>query len=212
MDRPLGLTVGTLLSNRAGAGLDPCGVLQTKVLLNASGTTEIVFFLGESASATEAQLLIKKYRDADLDAVFAEVTQQWDDTLGIVQVKTPDRALDILLNRWLPYQTLACRVWARTGFLSGERRLRFSRSVARRHGALRVAARHRARTFTQGGWRGNSSKATFSIGGYRRQATASVPACPMTAAGSLMSLPTMFRSRATLAYLKRWFRFWRAPH
>ena len=48
--------------------------------------------------------------------MFADVTQQWDDMLGTVQVKTPDRALDILLNRWLLYQTLACRVWARTGF------------------------------------------------------------------------------------------------
>ncbi len=60
--------------------------------------------------------MIAKYRKADLDAVFAAVTQQWDDMLGAVQVKTPDRALDILVNRWLPYQTLACRVWARTGF------------------------------------------------------------------------------------------------
>ena len=82
---------------------------------------------------------------------FAEVTRQWDDTLGTVQVKTPDRALDILLNRWLPYQTLACRVWARTGLLSGERRLWFSRPIAGRHGAMRVAARQsRASIFSSG--------------------------------------------------------------
>src|SRR5260370_42606030 len=35
---------------------------------------------------------------------------------NVVQVKTPDRAMDIMLNRWLPYQTLACRVWARAAF------------------------------------------------------------------------------------------------
>jgi cyclic beta-1,2-glucan synthetase len=116
MDRPLGLTPGTLLSNRSGAGLDPCGALQTQIELRPRETVEIVFFLGESASREEAESLIKKYRDAELDAVFAAVTRQWDDTLGVVQVKTPDRALDILLNRWLPYQTLACRVWARTAF------------------------------------------------------------------------------------------------
>jgi cyclic beta-1,2-glucan synthetase len=116
MDRPLGLTAGALLSNRTGAGLDPCGALQTKTQLAPAGTTEIIFFLGESKDEAEAQFLIKKYRDADLDAVFASVTQQWDETLGVVQVKTPDRALDILLNRWLPYQTIACRVWARTAF------------------------------------------------------------------------------------------------
>ncbi len=116
MDRPLGLTLGTRLSNRSGAGLDPCGALQTKIQLRPHETTEIVFFLGESASGEDAEFLIKKYRGAELDAVFAAVTRQWDDTLGVVQVKTPDRAMDILLNRWLPYQTLACRVWARTAF------------------------------------------------------------------------------------------------
>jgi cyclic beta-1,2-glucan synthetase len=116
MDHPLGLTSGTLLSNRSGAGLDPCGALQTTIQLIPSGTTEIVFFLGESANGTEAESLIKKYRDTDLDAIFAAVTLQWDEILGVVQVKTPDRALDILLNSWLPYQTLACRVWARTAF------------------------------------------------------------------------------------------------
>ena len=115
LDRPLGLTLGATLSNRVGAGFDPCGVLQTQVRLNASGATEIVFFLGE-ALRPNARTLIAKYRKADLDATFNEVVQQWDDTLGTVQVKTPDRSLDILLNRWLPYQTLACRVWARVGF------------------------------------------------------------------------------------------------
>jgi cyclic beta-1,2-glucan synthetase len=86
------------------------------VTLDVAGTTEIVFFLGQSPSGAEAQSLVAKYRKANLDAVFAAVTQQWQDTLGVVQVKTPDRAMDILLNNWLPYQTLACRVWARTAF------------------------------------------------------------------------------------------------
>jgi cyclic beta-1,2-glucan synthetase len=116
MDRPLALTPATMLSNRSGAGLDPCGALQARLQLQPDQTAEIVFFLGESASGTDAELLIKKYRDADLDAVFAAVIRQWDQTLGVVQVKTPDRAMDILLNRWLPYQTLACRVWARAAF------------------------------------------------------------------------------------------------
>jgi cyclic beta-1,2-glucan synthetase len=116
LDRPLGLTPGAILSNRVGPGLDPCGVLQTQLRLNAGAAREIVFFLGQGATKAEARSLVAKYRAADLDAVFTEVVKQWDDTLGTVQVRTPDRALDLLLNRWLPYQTLACRVWARTGF------------------------------------------------------------------------------------------------
>ena len=116
LDRPLGLTPGAALSRRTGAGMDPCGAMQTQIRLSAVGTAEIVFFLGENATKIDAQALVKKYRAADLDAVFKTVTQQWDNILGAVQVKTPDRALDILLNRWLVYQTLVCRVWARTGF------------------------------------------------------------------------------------------------
>ena len=116
LDRPLGLAQGAQLSNRTGAGLDPCTVLQTRVVLNPVGATEIVFFLGQTANAAQAQALIAKYRSADLNAVFAAVTKQWDDVAGAIQVKTPDRATDILLNRWLPYQTLACRVWARSAF------------------------------------------------------------------------------------------------
>ena len=78
--------------------------------------TEIVFFLGEAASRAQALSLIAKYRTADLDAVLSTSTRLWDDVLGTVQVKTPDRSLDIMLNRWLLYQTLACRVWARSAF------------------------------------------------------------------------------------------------
>ncbi len=116
LDRPLGLTHGAVLSCRVGAGMDPCAALQTPVRLSAGGTAEVVFFLGQAANKIDAQKLVAKYRAANLDAVLADVTRQWDETLGVVQVKTPDRALDILLNRWLPYQVLACRVWARAGF------------------------------------------------------------------------------------------------
>ena len=116
LDRPQALNPGAVLSNRVGPGLDPCGALQTQLRLNAGATTEIAFFLGEGGTKAEAQSLIAKYRAADLDEILADVVKQWDNVLGTVQVRTPDRALDLLLNRWLPYQTLACRVWARTGF------------------------------------------------------------------------------------------------
>ena len=116
LDHPAVLAGATPLSQRTGAGLDPCGALQTRLDLKANGSTEIVFLLGEAATAAEAQSLVKKYRAADLDAVLAAVVDFWDETLGAVQVMTPDRAMDILLNGWLLYQTLACRVWARAAF------------------------------------------------------------------------------------------------
>jgi len=116
LDQPVALARTVPLSNRVGAGLDPCGALQTRLDLKTNGASEIVFFLGETATPADAQSLLKKYRTADLDAVLGAVTRLWDDLLGTVQVTTPDRSMDILLNRWLVYQTLACRVWARAAF------------------------------------------------------------------------------------------------
>ena len=104
------------LSNRVGGGLDPCGAMQTTVTLRPGEATELTFLLGEEASSAAAVALMERYRSLDLDAVLKEVTAFWDQTLGAIQVKTPDRSMDILVNGWLLYQTLCCRVWARTAF------------------------------------------------------------------------------------------------
>jgi cyclic beta-1,2-glucan synthetase len=104
------------LSKRVGAGFDPCGALKTTVELSPDATIELKLVIGVGESVAGAAALIERYRAADLDAVFKEVTDFWDRTLSVIQVKTPDRSMDILLNGWLLYQTLACRVWARTGF------------------------------------------------------------------------------------------------
>jgi cyclic beta-1,2-glucan synthetase len=104
------------LSNRAGGGLDPCGAMQTEMTLAPGEAAELIFLLGEEASTEAAVTLIERYRTRDLDAALKEVTDFWDQALGAIQVKTPDRSMDILVNGWLLYQTLACRVWARTAF------------------------------------------------------------------------------------------------
>ncbi len=104
------------LSGATGAGLDPCAVLQRVIELNVDETLEVAVLFGQCATLKEAQDLIVRYRAIDLDTVLADVTNQWADVLGAVQVKTPDRAMDIQLNGWLLYQTLACRIWARSAF------------------------------------------------------------------------------------------------
>ncbi|MBK8174873.1 MAG: glycosyl transferase [Rhodospirillales bacterium] len=113
---PAALAVAGPLSNTVGAGLDPCGALRTTVELEAGGTIEIVFLLGDAAGAEEARSLLARYRTADLDDVRSDVGAFWDRVLGAVQVKTPDRPMDIMLNGWLLYQALACRMWARSAF------------------------------------------------------------------------------------------------
>jgi cellobiose phosphorylase len=114
--RPAALRDERPLSGRLGAGLDPCGALQTRIELPPDMQIDLVFMLGDAASETEAQQLIAKYRSIDVDTVLAEVAAQWNGLLDTVQVRTPDRAMDILLNDWLPYQVLGCRLWARTAY------------------------------------------------------------------------------------------------
>jgi cyclic beta-1,2-glucan synthetase len=105
------------LSGRTGAALDPCGAIQAEVLLAPSEARTITGLLGDAADGEAARALVGKYRDA---ATVADALRQavgfWDRLLGTLAVKTPDRALDVMVNRWLPYQALACRVWGRSAF------------------------------------------------------------------------------------------------
>jgi len=114
--RPAALQRSGPLSGRVGAGLDPCAALQTLFELRPGERIEIVVLLGQGKNQEEARELTNRYRAANLDQVLAEVTQQWDEALGTVQITTPDRSMDILANRWLLYQTLSCRVWGRAAF------------------------------------------------------------------------------------------------
>jgi cyclic beta-1,2-glucan synthetase len=157
-DHPASLERGDHLSNKVGAGLDPCAALQTMVELRAGGRAEIVFFLGEAATAEEARIMIALYRGADLDDILRAVTERWDGILGAVRVTTPDRAMNFMLNRWLLYQTLACRVWSRSGFYQAGGAYGFrdqlqdvmALTVARRDIARAQLLRAAARQFVEG--------------------------------------------------------------
>jgi cyclic beta-1,2-glucan synthetase len=116
LDHPAALERDDALSGKTGATLDPCAALQTEVELQPGEHTEVLFLLGQGGNPAEARTLIERYRGADCGQLLHAVTKQWDGVLGTVQVRTPDRSMDLLLNRWLLYQTLSCRVWSRSAF------------------------------------------------------------------------------------------------
>jgi cyclic beta-1,2-glucan synthetase len=157
-ERPAALERGGHLSGKVGAGLDPCAALQTSFELPPGARAEIVWFLGQTDSREHVRELLGRYRAADLNGVLRDVTGRWDDVLGAVQITTPERAMDVLLNRWLLYQTLACRVWARAAFyqVSGAYGFRdqlqdvMALSVATRDVARAHLLRAAARQFTEG--------------------------------------------------------------
>jgi len=121
LDRPAALEQGGPLSGKIGAGLDPCAALQTLIELRPGASAEIVFFLGQTENREQARELLLRYRTANLNAILSEVTGKWDNLLSTVQITTPEPAMDVLMNRWLLYQTLSSRIWARAAFyqLSG---------------------------------------------------------------------------------------------
>ncbi len=105
------------LSGLVGAALDPCAAIRVVIDLADGQAHEVVFRLGAAASADAARDLLRRTgTSAGAHDALAKVKQYWQHTLGAVQVKTPDRAFDILTNGWLVYQVLACRVWARNAF------------------------------------------------------------------------------------------------
>jgi cellobiose phosphorylase len=107
------------LSGKVGAALDACAALQTSFELAPGQTQEIVFRLGVVGrrGADDASTLVHRGRGtASARAVLEAVRQHWAHTLSAVQVETPDAALNVLANGWLLYQTLACRLWARSGY------------------------------------------------------------------------------------------------
>jgi cyclic beta-1,2-glucan synthetase len=113
---PAGLS-GSSLSGRTGAGLDPCGAVQAKLVLAPGQRGEVVFLLGAGRNLDEAREILARYRSpADIDKEIDRQIGRWDDTLSQIQVRTPNAALDTLVNGWLIYQTLSCRLWARSAY------------------------------------------------------------------------------------------------
>ena len=105
------------LSGQVGAGLDPCGAVQVAFELDDGDEYEVIFRLGAAADAKAAGALVQRLRQRGTAAAALDaVRMHWRWTLGKVQVRTPEPAVDVLANGWLMYQTIACRFLARSGY------------------------------------------------------------------------------------------------
>ena len=105
------------LSGRVQAGDDPCAAFQVHLDIGAKETKEVIFILGQGRDRTEAEALARRWQDPLLiEPAFEALGRYWDRRLGAIRVRTPDPAFDLMVNRWLLYQTMASRVMARAGF------------------------------------------------------------------------------------------------
>ena len=105
------------LSGNVGTGYDPCAALQVYVTLSAGQSRDIVFTLGVADSVEDVHAVASSFRDIRFaEKCLADVKEFWRDTLGSLHVDTPSASLDLMLNGFLQYQIIACRLWARSGF------------------------------------------------------------------------------------------------
>lgn len=108
---------GKPLSGRVGAALDPCAALRVAFDLAPGQERVVIFRLGAGQTTSEAREQVNASRgDAAAQETLEAVHAYWRQTLGAVQVQTPDRALNALANGWLLYQAITSRLWGRTGF------------------------------------------------------------------------------------------------
>jgi cyclic beta-1,2-glucan synthetase len=116
-ERPAALAGDEPLDGRAGPGLDACAALEVRLALAAHGRSECAFLLGEAASEAEARALVARYREASaVGDALEEACGFWSELRGTLRVETPSPALDAMANGWLLYQTLSCRIFARSAF------------------------------------------------------------------------------------------------
>ncbi len=105
------------LSGKIGLALDPCAAIQVPFFVAEGEEQEIIFRLGAGKDSNEASAIAKQFRGMEVAKVALEnVKKYWENTIGALQVETPDAAINIITNGWLTYQTLSSRLWGRSGF------------------------------------------------------------------------------------------------
>ncbi len=105
------------LTPRVEAGVDPCAAMQVVLWLQPGETKEVTFLLGQGVDRADAERLIGHFKNIqNIESAWEELGMFWDDLLEQLHVETPDKAMDLLLNRWLLYQSISARFWGRTGF------------------------------------------------------------------------------------------------
>jgi N,N'-diacetylchitobiose phosphorylase len=114
---PLGLRAPGVLDGACGAGLDPCFAVVRTLRLAPGASETVTLVLGDAADRAEAEALLERWRRPGTpEAELAAVEAHWSEVTGAVRVETPAPGLDPLLNGWLVYQTIACRLWGRSAF------------------------------------------------------------------------------------------------
>ncbi|WP_138429835.1 GH36-type glycosyl hydrolase domain-containing protein [Fodinibius saliphilus] len=117
LKRAKAISEDELLDNSINNESDPCAAFQRLLTLEVKEEITFVVLIGEAVNRKQAEIIIDRYSDIkQAREALQKVKSYWQHRLGRVQVQTPDQALNILMNGWLQYQNIVCRMWSRTGF------------------------------------------------------------------------------------------------
>jgi len=110
------LVVPDHLGHRSGVGADPCAAVSTPIRVAAGATASWTFLMGWAGSADAARQLASEAVGVAPAVRLQRARAQWTELLDATQVSTPDPLFDALVNHWLLYQAVSCRLWAKAGF------------------------------------------------------------------------------------------------
>ncbi len=195
---------------KPGAGFDPCAAMQMQVELEPGQEREISFILGAGQNLEQSRDLVRRFQNLQTCRdELQRVRDFWKDTLGAVQVETSEPALNIMVNGWLLYQVISCRLWARTAFINPAVHLASATSFRIRWPSF-IRDANCSGSNSCARRRINSAKVTCNIGGIHRRAGACAPIFPMITCGCLTRLAAMWKSWGIPACLTAKFLFWKA--
>ncbi|WP_411157046.1 GH36-type glycosyl hydrolase domain-containing protein [Rouxiella silvae] len=105
------------LSDKTGAGFDPCAAVQSATTLIDGDQRTLVFALGVGKDAHDAEQLVQQFLNENAArSALCRIHHYWHQRLDKIQIITPEPAVNLLVNGWLIYQTLASRIMARSGY------------------------------------------------------------------------------------------------
>jgi cyclic beta-1,2-glucan synthetase len=113
---PAAVAAGVELKGSLDLDGDPCAALAYDIELAGGEEKDVTFFLGDAETREAAQALAAGLRGDSFGVVLAENRSFWSGFTGRLKISTPDKSMDNLVNHWLPYQALGCRIMARTAF------------------------------------------------------------------------------------------------
>lgn len=114
---PAGVAEGLPQRESSEYALHPCIAIEVSVSIKPHETRELAFVLGEGANAAEVAACLEQLQGIRaVNAMLKDTKEFWKKELSVIRVHTPDASMDQMLNGWMLYQTLSCRIWGRSAF------------------------------------------------------------------------------------------------